>query len=349
VARAATNGGGMKAARLYEYGGPMRIDDVPTPEPGPGEVLVRIGGAGVCHSDLHIIDGDIPFLGDEPKILGHENAGWVEALGPGVTSFEAGEPVVVFGGWGCGLCRRCLGGEEQLCDTMRWGGVGPSGGYAEHLLVPSARHLVRLGDLDPAEAAPLTDAALTPYRAVKKVAPRLLGGGWVLVIGAGGLGQMAIQFLKLLTPAAVIVADLAADKRTAALALGADTVVDPGAPDVADAIRDATGGEGAAAVVDLVGNGTTLSLAAASLGYKGELVIVGLANGAVPFSFFDWPSESVVTTSTWGTRNELEEVVAHARAGNLELRVERHPLEDINEVFARLAAGRIEGRAVLVP
>jgi propanol-preferring alcohol dehydrogenase len=266
-----------------------------------------------------------------------------------VRAFEQGEPVVVFGGWGCGLCRRCLGGEEQLCDTGRWGGLGPPGGYAEYLLVPSARHLVRLGDLDPAQAAPLTDAALTPYRAVKKVAPRLLEGGWALVIGAGGLGQMAIQLLKLLTPAGVVVADLAADKREAALELGADVVVDPAAPDVAEAIRDATGGEGAAAVIDVVGNEPTLALAAASLAFKGELVIVGLANASVPFSFFAWPPESLVTTSHWGTRNELEEVVAHAAAGRLSLRVERARLEDVNDVFARLAAGQVDGRAVLVP
>jgi alcohol dehydrogenase, propanol-preferring len=339
----------VRAARLYSYGEPMRIDEVPTPEPGPGEVLVRVGGAGVCHSDLHIIDGDIPLLGDEPKILGHENAGWVEALGPGVGSFEQGEPVVVFGGWGCGLCRRCLGGEEQLCDSGRWGGLGPPGGYAEYLLVPSARHLVRLGDLDPVEAAPLTDAALTPYRAVKKVAPRLLGGGSALVIGAGGLGQMAIQFLRLLTPASVIVADLAADKRAAALELGADVAVDPSASDAAAAIQEATGGEGAAAVIDVVGNEPTLALAAASLGFKGELVVVGLANASVPFSFFGWPAESLVTTSHWGTRNELAEVVAHAAAGRLQLRIERARLEDVNDVFARLAAGRVDGRAVLVP
>jgi len=339
----------MRAARLYGYGEPMRIDEVARPEPGPGEVLVRIGGAGVCHSDLHIVHGDIPLLGGEPKILGHENAGWVESLGQGVTSFEQGEPVLVFGGWGCGLCRRCLGGEEQLCDSGKWAGLGPPGGYAEYLLVPSARHLVRLGDLDPAEAAPLTDAALTPYRAVKRVAPRLLGGGWALVIGAGGLGQMAVQFLKLLTPAGVIVADLAADKRAAARELGADVVVDPGAADVADEIREATGGEGAAAVIDVVGSEPTLALAAASLGFKGELVIVGLANGPVSFSFFGWPAESLVTTSHWGTRNELEEVVAHARAGSLSLRVERARLEDVNDVFARLAAGQVDGRAVLVP
>jgi alcohol dehydrogenase, propanol-preferring len=217
----------MRAARLHEFGKPFRIDEVPDPEPGPGEVLVRVGGAGVCHSDLHIAHGEMPDLLDGPKIMGHENAGWVEALGPGATGFEPGEAVIVYGGWGCGMCRVCLGGEEQLCDTLRWGGLGPPGGYAERYVVPSPRHLIRIGDLDPAEAAPLTDAGLTPYRAVKKVAGRLVGGDTALVIGAGGLGQMAIQFLRLLTPARVVVADVAADKRQVALDLGTDAVVDP--------------------------------------------------------------------------------------------------------------------------
>jgi propanol-preferring alcohol dehydrogenase len=339
----------MRAARLHEFGRPLRIDEVPDPEPGPGEVLVRIGGAGVCHSDLHIAHGDMPGLLDGPKIMGHENAGWVEALGPGATGFEPGEAVIVYGGWGCGMCRVCLSGEEQLCDTLRWGGLGPPGGYAERYVVPSPRHLIRIGDLDPALAAPLTDAGLTPYRAVKKVARRLVGGDAALVIGAGGLGQMAVQFLRLLTPARVVVADLAADKRATALELGADAALDPSAPDAADQLREATGGRGAAAVVDVVGSDASLAFGAASLGFQGHLVVVGLAGGSVPFGFFTWPAESILTTSHWGTRTELEEVVALARDGRLRIDVERAPLEAINDVFARLEAGEVAGRAVLVP
>jgi propanol-preferring alcohol dehydrogenase len=339
----------MRAARLHEFGKPFRIDRVPDPEPGPGEVLVRIGGAGVCHSDLHIAHGDMPGLLDGPKILGHENAGWVEALGPGATGFEPGEAVLVYGGWGCGLCRICASGEEQLCDTLRWGGLGPPGGYAERYVVPSPRHLLRIGDLDPAEAAPLTDAGLTPYRAVKKVARRLVGGEAALVIGAGGLGQMAVQFLRLLTPARVVVADLSADKRASALDLGADAAIDPAAADAAEQLRDATGGEGAAAVIDVVGSDESLAFGAASLGFQGHLVVVGLAGGSVPFGFFTWPPESILTTSHWGTRTELEEVVALARQGRLRIDVERAPLEAINDVFARLQAGEVAGRAVLVP
>jgi propanol-preferring alcohol dehydrogenase len=332
----------MRAARLHEFGEPFRIDEVPDPEPGPGEVLVRVGGAGVCHSDLHIAHGEMPDLLDGPKIMGHENAGWVEALGPGATGFEPGEAVIVYGGWGCGMCRVCLGGEEQLCDTLRWGGLGPPGGYAERYVVPSPRHLIRIGALDPAEAAPLTDAGLTPYRAVKKVAGRLVGGDTALVIGAGGLGQMAIQFLRLLTPARVVVADVAADKRQVALDLGADAVVDPTGGEVGEAT-------GAAAVIDVVGSDESLAFGAAALGFKGHLVVVGLAGGSVPFGFFTWPPESILTTSHWGTRTELEEVVALARDGRLRIDVERAPLESINDVFARLEAGQVAGRAVLVP
>jgi alcohol dehydrogenase, propanol-preferring len=339
----------MLAARLHEYGKPFQLDQVPDPEPGPGEVRVRIGGAGACHSDIHIRHGEIPGLPPMPRILGHENAGWVDALGPGATGFEPGEPVVVYGGWGCGQCRFCLGGQEQMCDTLAWGGLGPSGGYAEYLVVPGTRHLVRIGDLDPTAAAPLTDAGLTPYRAVRKVEPSLIAGSSAFLIGAGGLGQMAVQLVKLLTPARAIVADISAEKRQAALDLGADAAVDPADGDAVEQIMEATGGEGAAAVLDLVGTDETLALAAASIGRQSTVVVVGLAGGSVPFGFFTWPPEAVLTSSNWGSRNELQEVVALARAGLIQVRVERSPLEQINDVFARLEQGQIGGRAVLVP
>lgn len=339
----------MRAARLHEHGKPFQIDEVPQPEPGPGEVLIRIGGAGACHSDIHIAHGEIPGLPPLPRILGHENAGWVEALGPGATGFEPGEPVVVFGGWGCGLCRFCLGGQEQLCDTLRWGGIGPPGGYAEYVVVPSTRHLVRIGDLDPANAAPLTDAGLTPYRAVKRVAPTLTPGSSALLIGAGGLGHLGLQFLKVLTPAKVIVADISAEKRSAALGLGAEVAVDPADEDVAAEIREATGGEGAAVVIDLVGTDETLALASRSICRQAQVVVVGLAGGSVPFSFFTWPPEAILTSSNWGTRNELAEVVALAQSGAISVAAERSPLEEINEVFSRLEQGRVNGRVVLVP
>jgi alcohol dehydrogenase, propanol-preferring len=341
----------MRAAQLRGYKQDFAVEEVADPEPGPGQVLVRIGGSGACHSDLHVRSGEMAALPFPPFpwTLGHENAGWVEALGPGATGFELGEPVAVFGGWGCGLCRLCLGGEEQLCDVMRWGGMGPPGGYAEYLLVPSTRHLVRLATLDPVEAAPLTDAGLTPYRAVKKVLDRLVPGTTVVTIGVGGLGHFGLQLLKTLSPAKVVAIDTLEAKRALAAELGADLVIDPLATDAAAEVASFTGGDGAAAVLDFVGADSTLNIALGAVGRKGLVVLVGLAGGAVPFSFFAAASEVQLTTSMWGSRNELAEVIALAEQGRLHGHVERHPLTEINIVFERLQRGEVDGRAVLVP
>ena len=203
----------MRAAVLHQFGEPFSIDEVPDPEPGAGQVRMRIGGAGACHSDLHITHGvhpDVPV----PQILGHENAGWVDALGPGASGFEVGEPVMVFGGWGCGQCRFCLGGQEQVCDTMRWGGLKPPGGYAEYLVVAGCPASAAHRRSRPGGGRAADRRGPDPLPGDPKVAPQLAAGGTtVLLIGAGGLGQMAVQLLELLTPAAIVVADLSADKR----------------------------------------------------------------------------------------------------------------------------------------
>jgi propanol-preferring alcohol dehydrogenase len=330
-------------------GAEFTIDEVPDPTAGPGEVLLRIAAAGACHSDLHVTSGEVPMT--LPKILGHENAGYIEALGPGVEGqgFEVGDPVVVFGGWGCGHCSYCLGGKEQLCNVGLWGGMGPSGGYAELLLVPSIRHLLHADGLDLVEAAPLTDAALTPYAAVKKALPHLTPGTSAVLIGAGGLGQYGVQFLKLLSPATFIVVDTDPQKRELARELGADITIDPLVADAADQIRAATGGAGAAAVLDFVGSDATLALGIGVISRGALFVLVGLSGGTVPLGFFTLPSEASFTTSSWGTRNDLEEVLALAKEGRLRSKVDRFPLSEINDAFGRLASGRVKGRAVLVP
>src|SRR6478672_12775131 len=217
----------MRAALLPDYKADLVIDDVPVSDPGPGEVLVRVAGAGLCHSDLHLVAGEVPVLPTFPWILGHEVSGYVEALGPGAHGFEHGEPVAVYGGWGCGMCRLCLGGEEQLCATTSWVGIGQPGGFAEFLVVPSPRHLVPLGDLDPVSSAPLTDAALTPYRAVRRCLPRLVPGTTAIVIGAGGLGQYAVQLLRELSAARVVAVEPSAARRATALELGAHLALTP--------------------------------------------------------------------------------------------------------------------------
>jgi propanol-preferring alcohol dehydrogenase len=340
----------VKAARLNASGADFAIEELPTPVPGPGQVLIRIAGAGACHSDLHIKAGHIPGF-PLPQTLGHENAGWIETFGPGAEGqgFEIGDRVVVFGGWGCGHCRFCLGGHEQLCDTFLWGGMGPAGGYAEYLVVPSVRQLLPADGLDPVLAAPLTDAALTPYSAVKKALPYLVPGTSALLIGAGGLGQYGVQFLKQLSPAKVVVVEANGQKRELALSLGADVVVDPNGEDAGEQLQVEVGKYGAAAVLDFVGVDQTMALGVSALGRRSLFVLVGLAGGSVPFSFLGLPVASTLTTSNWGTRNELEEVLALARKGVLASNIEQHPLSAINDVFKRLEEGKVIGRAVLVP
>jgi propanol-preferring alcohol dehydrogenase len=339
----------VRAARIHAYGSPLVVEDVPDPAPGPGEVLVRVAAAGVCHSDLHTVEGSLPLVPEFPWILGHENAGYVEELGPGASGMERGEPVAVFGGWGCGRCRYCIAGDEQLCDLMLWGGHGRPGGYAELLLVPSTRHLVGLGDLDPIQAAPLTDAALTPYRAVRRALRDVPSDGAVALLGFGGLGQYALQITRLFSPAQVVVVEPQPAKRSRAVELGADAAVDADLPGAADEIRRLAGGEGVDAVVDLVGSDASLALAAAITRRKGTIVLVGLGGGSIRYHFKVVRPEVGIVTSSWGNRRELGEVIELARRGLLTGLVEAFPLGRINEVLERLARGDIAGRAVVLP
>lgn len=337
----------MKATRFTEVGKPIQLEELPDPEVGPTDVLVRIAGAGVCHSDLHVIDGEVNVR-QRPITLGHENAGVIEAVGAQVTDLQPGDGVAVFGAWGCGACPQCERGEDNLCLRPVFPGVTVDGGWAEKLLVPHPRNLVKLEGLDPVIAAPLTDAALTPYRAVRKLLSRLGPGRTLAVIGVGGLGHMALQIVRALAPATTVVAvDLSEDKLAMATELGADHCV-AAAADVGATIQALTGG-GADAVIDFVGNDASLANAAASLAVGGKLVIVGIAGGTLNFSFWKMPLECEVTTSIWGNRQELKEVLALAWRGLIQPHIERQPLEAINDVIARLHAGGVRGRVVLTP
>ena len=338
----------MKAARLHEYGKPLQIDDIPIPEVKSGEVLVRIAGAYVCSSDLHLISGVAP-VARLPLTLGHNNAGYIEKLGPGVTNLKEGEPVAVFGGWGCGHCRFCRQGEEQLCNMMTWVGFGVDGGYAQYLHVPAQRHLIKLIGLEPAEAAPLVDAGLTPYRAIKKTLPYLYPGSVAVIIGVGNLGCFAVQIMKAISPGSrVIAVDVTDYSLQLASELGADYVVDARG-DAADEIRQLTGEEGAQAIIDTVGIDDTLKTAVTVAARKSIIVLVGVAGGTLPYSFLGLPSECVVTNSVWGSYTELEEVLALAVDGKVQARIRRFPLEDINEVLHLLEKGQILGQAVITP
>lgn len=345
----------MRAYQLVEWEQPPELRDVPTPVPQAGEVLVKVGGAGACHSDLHLMEweaGTLPF--DPPFTLGHENAGWVEQLGAGVAGVEVGEPVLVYGPWGCGRCVACRRSAENYCEHgpeigAMGGGLGLDGGMAEYLLVPAARLLLPLGDLDPREAAPLTDAALTPYHAIKRSLHKLGPGSHAVVIGAGGLGHMAIQLLDALCPARIVAVDLADHKLALAREVGAQETVRGDADDAAAQVREATRGRGAELVLDLVGSDATLALAGQAGRSEGDLAVVGLAGGTYPLSFFSQAYELAVATTYWGSAIELMEVVELARAGKIHAHVERFPLARVGEAYERLRRGEIEGRAVICP
>lgn len=344
----------MKAFQLTAWQAPPEMRDVDVPEPGPGQVLVKIGGAGACHSDLHLMEwpeGTMAF--DVPFTLGHENAGWVEAMGAGVEGLEQGEPVAVYGPWGCGRCRACRLSAENYCERQAeigafGGGLGLDGGMAEYMLVPHARLLLPLGDLDPREAAPLSDAALTPYHAIKRSLHLLAPGSTAVVIGVGGLGHMAVQILRAVSAARVIAVDTSAEKLRLAREVGADETVEPG-EGAAEAIRELSGGLGAELVLDNVGATETIALAAQVARFQSHLTVVGLAGGSFEFGFGTLPFECQLTMPYWGTAVELIEVLDLARAGKIHAHVERFPLDQAAEAYARLRAGSLDGRAVICP
>ncbi|KAF1686900.1 alcohol dehydrogenase [Pseudoxanthomonas broegbernensis] len=343
----------MKAVRFIRTGRPAEIVDIPRPTPGPGQVVLKIAGAGVCHSDLHILDEDLGLKG--PFVLGHENAGWIQALGQGVEGWKEGDPVAVYGPWGCGRCRTCQSSAENYCDNhaslgTMGGGLGADGGMAEYMLVPSARQLVALGGLDPVRAAPLSDAALTPYHAIKQALPLLTPEATVVVIGIGGLGHMAVQLLKALTPATLIAADNDPAKLDHARQLGASHALDTRDGDAAaEAIGKIAGPRGATVVLDFVGAQATVDLGARVVGRNSRLTVVGLGGGVVHYAANRPPYGCQVTVPYWGSRTELMEVISLAQDGHIRTEVETFPLEQALDVYRRLREGKIRGRAVLLP
>ncbi len=343
----------MRAVQMFGWQTPPELRDVPEPEPGPGEVLLRVTGAGLCHSDLHLLHwpaGTVPY--HLPFTLGHEIAGTVAAVADGVESVEVGEAVIVYGPWGCGRCARCSRGEEHLCERRDISrgtapGIGRDGGLAELVVVPD-RLTVPIGDLDPVAAAPLTDAALNPYHAIKRALPGLPPGSAALVIGVGGLGHMAVQILRILSGCRVIAVDRRQDALDLATAAGADAaLLSDGL--TADDVRQAADGRPVAFVVDCVGTDGTLALAAASIVPGGHLAVLGVGGGTLPFRFGVVPFETPVVFSNWGTRADLAEVVGLAQAGAIHIETERVTLEEVPAAYDRLEAGQVRGRVVAVP
>jgi propanol-preferring alcohol dehydrogenase len=344
----------MLAYRLLESQKQPEFQEVPEPHAGPGQVVVRVAGSGLCHTDFTVISRERAYWKNEapPFTLGHEVAGWIEEIGAGVTRLRAGDAVAVNPSWGsCGRCHMCLSGEENHClnqKAIRAPGVGYDGGHAAFVLVPEARFLTPIGDLDPILAAPLTDAGVTTYSAIKPSLPAIWPGSAAVVIGAGGLGLYAIQFLRLLTSARIVAVDSSEARMKLARECGADDVV-PSDAAAAERIRELSHGVGAAFILDCVGVNATLATAVAALSWRGRLVMVGAGGGSVPFDFFKVPPGAQLATSLNGGSVALQEVVAMAALGRLKVLVDRYPLGAAKQAYDDFEHGRLVGRAVLLP
>ncbi|MGW5518801.1 NAD(P)-dependent alcohol dehydrogenase [Nocardia africana] len=342
----------MRAVQYRGFGAGPEVVDVAVPAVGRGELLLRVTAAGVCHSDLHIMSTPSHEYryGPLPLTLGHEASGVIAAAGEGVSGFSIGESVLVYGPWGCGRCRNCMQGKENHCthpDGIRPPGIAVAGAMAEYLLVDHERHLVPLGDLDPVQAVALTDAGLTSYHAIKQSIPNLGAGSYALVIGAGGLGHVAIQILRAMSSATVIAVDLTDDKLRFADEVGAHHTV-RGDDRAAISIRGLTNGLGVDAIFDFVGSQQTLELAADTVATEGAITIVGAGTGRLPIGYRSLPFDAYVRATFWGSRPELWEVVELARTGRIRVEVETYSLDQAPLAYQRLAAGAVRGRAVVV-
>ena len=341
----------MKAIRVHSYGQLPQVDDVPEPEAsGPDDVVVKIGAAGLCRTDLHIIDGwfadAIPA--ELPLVLGHENAGWIHAVGPGVEHLAVGDPVICHPNLTCGVCRACRVGDDMRCVRgPNIPGLMCSGGMAE-LFKTNARAIIKLDTRTaPAEVAALADAGLTAYHAVKKAVPTLGPGSYAVAVGAGGLGHIGIQCLKAMTSAQVIAVDTKEDALKLALDCGADHVITVNG-EQAELVRDITG-SGADAVFDFVGEDTTIADSVAMLRPGGVYYLVGYGGTVTLPTMQLVLGEITVVGNLIGTNADLAELVALAGQGKVELHSNRYHLDSVNDAIDDLRHGRIRGRGVLVP
>lgn len=317
----------MRAVVLEAFNtGLQFVDD--HPEPDPSAEVIDVTACGVCHSDLHVADGEFPT--SVPLILGHEVTGVHRNLGP----------VMVYAPWGCRTCELCTDGVEMICVDAREAGIFSDGGYAEKMRVPDTAYLAPIGELDPVTSAPLACGGLTAYRAVTQGLETLRRPGRprrALVIGAGGLGQYALRYLRLLTDAEVSALDLSAAKRATAIERGAHHAYGPG-----DELEPAD------CVIDFIGSEATLAAAAGAVARLGLVVVVGLYGGRIPFGFGAVPHEARFMTSVWGSRSQLDELlVLAAREPSVLNPVETLPLEQAQTAHDRLRSGDIKGRVVL--
>lgn len=338
----------MPAYRLLDWQ-QAGFADVAVPEPGPGQVRVRIGGVGLCHSDLLFLEasaGMLPY--DVPFTLGHEIAGWVDTFGAGVDDLTPDEAVAISCMSTCGRCRWCRRGADNYCvDSWRGRGFGLDGGLATHVVV-ARRDLVPLGTLSPEQAAPLTDAGATSYHAVRRVLPKLRPGSTALVIGVGGLGGYAVQWLRLLSPARIVAVDSREQRLPVAQGLGADETLLAG-EGLSRRLREVLGPDGADAALDFVGTDQTMNAAIRNAATMGSVAIVGQGFGSAQLRFGQLAHDCDVFIPQGATVAELAEVIALAQSDEVTTETEQFDFGDTPKAYERLRAGTLAGRAVVTP
>ncbi|MGY8710090.1 alcohol dehydrogenase AdhP [Bradyrhizobium sp. 18BD] len=335
----------MKAAVVRQFGKPLVIEDVPVPQPGPGEVLVKVKACGVCHTDLHAASGDWPVKPVPPFIPGHEAAGIVAALGSGVKNLKVGDAVGV--AWlhdACMACEYCETGWETLCEHQHNTGYSVNGGFAEYVIASAAFAAKLPATVDFAAIAPILCAGVTTYKGLKETDAR--PGEWVAISGVGGLGHVAVQYAKAMG-FKVAAVDIAEDKLALARETGADIAVNALEADAADKVIAATGG-GAHGVLVTAVSTAAFAQALKMVRRKGTVSLVGLPPGEFPTPIFDVVLKRItVRGSIVGTRRDLDEAIAFATDGKVKAEVAKVPLAEINDVFDRMKAGKIDGRMVL--
>lgn len=352
----------MHSYRVVSFGAPVARQEEPTPQPKGREILVRITACGVCHSDVHLMDGyfdlgggrkvDLTRSVNPPRTLGHEIVGEVIAVGEAVTAAEAsvGQRRIVYPWIGCQTCALCKSGDEHLCNQPKALGVNADGGYASHVVVPGPQYLFSFEGIDETLACTYACSGLTAFGALKKAKEVLRGGGDLLIIGAGGVGLSGVRMAEAVTGVKPIVADIDQSKWEAAKAAGAKETVDPSSPDTVKTLLRGTGG-GVVAAIDFVGAAASFTFGFNALRKNGRLVVVGLFGGSatIPVPMFPLKNATVMGSYV-GTLDDMSEMMALAKSGRIpSLPVATRPLADVGEVLASLKAGKIVGRTVVVP
>lgn len=341
----------MRAVQVVGYHKNLEMTEVPIPEvQGPLDVIVRIGGAGVCRTDLHILEGQWAEKSGVtlPYTIGHENAGWVHAVGSAVTNVREGDKVILHPLVTCGLCRACRSGDDVHCETSDFPGIDTNGGYADYLRT-NARTVVKIDDsLEPSAVAALADAGLTAYHAAAKAARRLTPRDKCVVIGAGGLGHIGIQVLEALSPAELIVIDRNADAVKLALTLGADHAVVADGSQV-DQVMELTGGFGAEVVLDFVGENGSTAEGLAMTRRAGDYHVIGYGENVDVPTIDLVSAEKNIVGNLVGSYNDLCDLMSLAARGAVNLHTQTYALDDFQSAIDDLDSGRVRGRAILVP